>query len=197
MQSDPLRRGDSVPLHVCLATIPPTSAKSASRQPFWFRLIPSRKVSQMIRVLRGCASLAIVVGTLSLNGLTPASAGDWLRFRGPNGAGVSLDDKAPPVEWSETKNMKWKFELPGPGLSCPIVVGNKVIVTCWSGYGTTTARDAKQDQLKRHLVCVDRQTGKKATTMRGTNGQSAPNCSRLSRLHRRITSGGKSGRRSR
>ncbi len=114
----------------------------------------------MNRVLRGCASLAIVVGMLGLNEMAPVSAGDWSRFRGPNGAGVSLDDKAPPVEWSETKNMKWKFELPGPGLSCPIVVGNKVIVTCWSGYGTTTARDAKQDQLKRHLVCVDRQTGK-------------------------------------
>ena len=63
------------------------------------------------------------------------------------------------MEWSETKNLKWKFELPGPGLSCPIVVGNKVIVTCWSGYGTTAARDAKQDQLKRHLVCVDRHSG--------------------------------------
>ena len=104
------------------------------------------------------AASAVVLG-LSL--AVPASGGDWLRFRGPNGAGVSLDEKAPPTEWSGAKNLKWKFELPGPGLSCPIVVGDKVLLTCWSGYGTPTARDAKQADLKLHLVCVDRKTGDK------------------------------------
>ena len=85
-------------------------------------------------------------------------AGDWTRFRGPNGAGVA-DGKAPPTEWSETKNLKWKVALPGPGLSSPIVVGDKVLVTCWSGYAAGEDSSNDQKDLRRHLVCVDRKTG--------------------------------------
>jgi outer membrane protein assembly factor BamB len=118
----------------------------------------------MILVHRFVPLLVASVLVLGLSIATPAIGGDWPRFRGPNGAGVSTDEKAPPTEWSETKNLKWKFELPGPGLSCPIVVGNKIVLTCWSGYGTPGARDAKQADLKLHLVCVDRQTGDKLWT---------------------------------
>ena len=65
---------------------------------------------------------------------------DWPRFRGPNGSGVSTEKKPLPAEWSDTKNLKWKAELPGPGNSCPIVVGDRVFVTCWTGY-----HDGSQD----------------------------------------------------
>ena len=55
--------------------------------------------------------------------------GDWSRFRGPNGSGIS-EEKAPtPTNWSEKENLKWKIPLPGAGVSCPIVVGNRVFVT--------------------------------------------------------------------
>ncbi len=83
-----------------------------------------------------------------------ALAGDWSRFRGPNGSGVSPDSTPTPVTWSETENLKWKTDLPGKGRSSPIIVGNRVFVTCWSG----GEEDPKT--LKRHLVCVDRETGK-------------------------------------
>jgi outer membrane protein assembly factor BamB len=99
-----------------------------------------------------------------LAGLTAASpsamASDWARFRGPNGAGVSSDAAPVPTEWSESKNLKWKLDLPGPGLSSPIVVGDKVFVTCWSGYGMTRESLGRLENLKRHLVCVNRHTGK-------------------------------------
>ncbi len=86
----------------------------------------------------------------------PASAqADWLRFRGPNGSGVSDSDA--PTEFSKDKNMKWKLELPGQGVSSPIVVGDKVFVTCYSGYGF---EDGELEDLKRHLICADRKTGK-------------------------------------
>jgi len=99
--------------------------------------------------------------TLLLFGLSAAvSAGDWPRFRGPNGDGIAPDDKAPPVEFSATKNLKWKLELPGPGLSCPIVVGDRVYLTCWSGYATPQVQNGRFEDLKRHLVCIDRKTGK-------------------------------------
>ena len=51
-------------------------------------------------------------------------AEDWTRFRGTGGAGVS--SKAAPVNWSPDKNIKWKTELPGAGVSCPIIVGDKI-----------------------------------------------------------------------
>jgi hypothetical protein len=90
---------------------------------------------------------------------SPLSAGDWTRFRGPNGQGIYEGTEALPVEWSDQDNLKWKCPLPGYGLSSPIVVQDKVFVTCWSGYAN--GKDVGSiDQLKRHLVCVNRLTGK-------------------------------------
>lgn len=87
-------------------------------------------------------------------------AGDWLRFRGPNGSGVSTDPEPLPVTWSPTEHLKWKVPLPGPGSSSPIIVGQRVLVTCWSGYGTDRADAGQMENLRRHLVCLDLQTGK-------------------------------------
>ena len=86
----------------------------------------------------------------------PAGA-DWPRFRGPNGSGVAADDTPTPTEFGETKNLRWKVELPGAGVSCPIVVGEKVFVTTYSGYG---ADGGTQLDLVRHLLCFDAKTGK-------------------------------------
>ena len=85
-------------------------------------------------------------------------AEDWTRFRGTSATGVS--DKAAPVNWSPTKNIKWSTELPGAGVSCPILVADKVFVTCYSGYGLERSKPGNLEDLKRHLVCVNRSTGK-------------------------------------
>ncbi len=88
---------------------------------------------------------------------SPLWAGDWLRFRGPNGSGTSIDTSETPDSWGPEENICWKVELPGPGLSSPIVVGKQVFVTCWTGYGADESQS--QDSLRRHLLCVDRATG--------------------------------------
>lgn len=88
------------------------------------------------------------------------ASADWLRFRGPNGSGIAAENQAWPIKWSESENLKWQLDLPGPGSSSPIVVGQRVFVTCWSGYGLNRESPGEQSQLQRHLVCVDRQTGK-------------------------------------
>ncbi|MEQ2008992.1 MAG: PQQ-binding-like beta-propeller repeat protein, partial [Limisphaerales bacterium] len=84
-----------------------------------------------------------------------AAEPDWPRFRGPNGSGIATGAQ-PPTTWSYTQNLKWKTELPGPGTSSPIVVGGRVFVTCWTGYGAAKGKSA----LTRELVCVDRASGK-------------------------------------
>jgi hypothetical protein len=91
--------------------------------------------------------------------ICPASASDWARFHGPDGSGVSPDAQPFPVKWSETGNLKWKRKLPGPGSSSPIVVGQRVFVTCWTGYGTDRDNVGNEEDLRRHLVCLDRRTG--------------------------------------
>jgi len=53
---------------------------------------------------------------------------EWWGFRGPGGNGV-LESKALPIEWSDTKNVAWKAEIPGKGHSSPIVVGGRVFLT--------------------------------------------------------------------
>ena len=83
---------------------------------------------------------------------------DWPGFLGTGGTATSVDSEATPTKWSDTKNVKWKIDLPGKGVSSPIVVGDKIFVTAYSGYGVG-GEDEKIDDLKRHLVCVDRATG--------------------------------------
>ncbi|MCA9030689.1 MAG: PQQ-binding-like beta-propeller repeat protein, partial [Planctomycetaceae bacterium] len=96
------------------------------------------------------------VGFCFLLMFSAASAEDWNRFRGANGSGVTSD--AAPTEWSATKNMAWSINLPGRGVSSPIIVGDKVFVTCYSGYGIP-GEDGQIEDLKRHLVCVNRSNG--------------------------------------
>src|SRR5579864_2551119 len=84
---------------------------------------------------------------------------DWAQFRGPHGLGTS-PEKGLPVEWSSDKNIVWRTPLPGAGGSCPITVGKRIYLTCYSGYGADPAKVGKMEDLKRHLVCLDRASGK-------------------------------------
>jgi outer membrane protein assembly factor BamB len=54
-------------------------------------------------------------------------AENWAQWRGPLGTGAAIKGN-PPVEFSETKNLKWKTEIPGKGHATPIVWGDKIIV---------------------------------------------------------------------
>lgn len=101
-----------------------------------------------------------VAGTLCAASLATVNAADWERFRGPNGTGISLDADPLPVTFSDKENLQWKVALPGAGVSCPIVVGDKVFVSCYSGYGIDRANPGDMKALKRHLVCFERATGK-------------------------------------
>jgi outer membrane protein assembly factor BamB len=75
------------------------------------------------------------------------SAADWPQFRGPNGSAVSTEATAPGPKLAAA----WSIDLPGRGLSSPIVVGEKVFITCSSG----------PDQANLHVFCFSAVDGKK------------------------------------
>jgi len=104
-----------------------------------------------------CATAAVLLAGFLSGAATPlrAAGPDWPRFRGPNGSGIATGAQ-PPSTWSDTQNLKWKTELPGPGTSSPILVGDRMFLTCWTGPGVGKGKGS----LSRELLCVDRATGK-------------------------------------
>jgi outer membrane protein assembly factor BamB len=51
----------------------------------------------------------------------------WPQWRGPLLNGVAPHAR-PPVEWSETKNVRWKVAIPGKGSATPVVWGDRLYV---------------------------------------------------------------------
>ncbi|VTT97623.1 Pyrrolo-quinoline quinone OS=Pirellula staleyi (strain ATCC 27377 / DSM 6068 / ICPB 4128) GN=Psta_2735 PE=4 SV=1: PQQ_2 [Gemmataceae bacterium] len=98
------------------------------------------------------------VALLFLAGAAAAPAADLPRFRGPDGSGVSPETGLP-VTWSAKENVAWKADLYGPGASSPVFFGDKIFITCWTGYKVPGAPGGTQADLRRHLVCLDRKTG--------------------------------------
>ena len=93
----------------------------------------------------------------------------WGQWRGPlaTGAAPKAD---PPVEWSETKNIRWKTKLPGLGHSSPVVWGDLVFVTTAEMTGakkpftgvTPDGAHNNMNPLFDHqfaVMAIDRQTG--------------------------------------
>ena len=116
-------------------------------------------------VLCGCGTNDSAPGEASAQaGDVPTSAvagtpGDWSRFRGPGGDGVSLAEKLP-TEWSSDENIAWKTPLPGPGASSPVVWGDRIFLTCFTGYANPQESGGSLEDLKRHVMAFDRSNGK-------------------------------------
>ncbi len=75
------------------------------------------------------AALALAAGVAMA--APPASSdveGGWPAWRGPSRTG-SAPGGNPPIEWSETKNIRWKKAIPGLGLSSPILLGDRLYLT--------------------------------------------------------------------
>ena len=96
---------------------------------------------------------------------------DWLQWRGPMGQGIADQSKVP-IEWSETKNIAWRAQLPGRGWSSPLIVGNQVWVT--AAHETIASEEQSKERLKAntgsqplivlselriHAICIDKETG--------------------------------------
>jgi outer membrane protein assembly factor BamB len=97
----------------------------------------------------------------------------WPQWRGPFFNGMARGDA--PIVWSDTKNIKWKAQIPGRGFSTPVIWGDKVFLTTAipSGKAAETAAAAAPAEGRRggggsgplaehrfEVLCLDRKTGK-------------------------------------
>jgi outer membrane protein assembly factor BamB len=96
--------------------------------------------------MRSFGNRFLQMSVLVVVGLVNGWSGDWPRFRGPNGSGVSAC-KGLPVEFSQFKNLAWKTAVPS-GVSSPVLMADRVFVTAADGN-------------KRLVMCLDSRTGKR------------------------------------
>ncbi len=81
-----------------------------------------------------CTSCALFA-VLTVSNIDIALAGQyWPQWRGPLGSGVAPHAN-PPLEWSESKNIRWKLALPGTGHSTPIIWRDLLYITSAVPYG--------------------------------------------------------------
>ncbi|MBN1184034.1 MAG: PQQ-like beta-propeller repeat protein [Bacteroidales bacterium] len=131
-----------------------------------------------MRVTLICAILSLLL--ISSNSFAASGENYWPNWRGPDYTGVAKNAN-PPVTWNETENIKWKKELPGEGISTPIVWENKIIfldsIEVGSGSAPSAGRGGRggsssASEYKFVIVCIDRETGD--TIWRETAIQTTP-----------------------
>jgi outer membrane protein assembly factor BamB len=109
------------------------------------------------------AALLLLAASIAADG---AGEEFWPQWRGPHATGVSRR-ATPPVEWSETKNVRWKLEIPGRGSSSPVVWGDRLFLLSAvpagvQGPASHQSRSAIQPRdVHRFIVlAIDRRTGR-------------------------------------
>ncbi len=98
----------------------------------------------------GIGLCGIMIGLLFIGSgtLTAQETARWPQFRGPTGQGIA-PDATPLLEWSETKNVRWKTEIAGLGHSSPVIWDDQL----WVATATTDGKEIS-------LVCLNRHDGK-------------------------------------
>lgn len=133
-----------------------------------------RPVSYRRCLLLVCLASSLLGGTFAPFPVTVIGADPetthWPQWRGPLATGVAPTSN-PPVEWSETKNIRWKTPLPGKGHSTPVIWGDYVFVTTaipdgaaleprFSGVPGAHDNAAITHHQQYAVLALDRRTGK-------------------------------------
>ena len=71
--------------------------------------------------------LLVVSSIIIISASVHAQQAQWPSLRGPNYNGL-VHQGNPPVEWSETKNIRWKTVIPGAGHASPVLWGDYLYV---------------------------------------------------------------------
>ncbi len=100
----------------------------------------------------------------------------WPQFRGPGGSGVA-DDEQPPIEIGP-ENVRWKVPAPS-GLSSPIVVGDKLVITAFDdgklytiAYHRADGREAwRAEAVAKEIEPFYKAEGSPAASTSATDGE--------------------------
>jgi outer membrane protein assembly factor BamB len=94
----------------------------------------------------------LLASAIAISAPLADSDGHWPQWRGPLMTGVAPNGN-PPLEWSESKNVRWKVEIPGKGSASPVVWGDRIFVQtavpAEEKVETATAADAQPAPGKR------------------------------------------------
>jgi outer membrane protein assembly factor BamB len=119
-------------------------------------------------VSKFCTSATFLVALVITSASLALSAADgdryWPQWRGPEGTGISRLAK-PPVEWSETKNIRWKKEIPGRGAGTPVIWADLLFVSTAVPVGASeaeahAARGKAPGAHKYVVMALDRKDGR-------------------------------------
>jgi len=104
---------------------------------------------------------ALGVGLAMSAGAGAQQGQGWPTWRGPQNTGGSPAAK-PPVEWSESKNVRWKVEIPGRGSASPIVWQERVYVLTAvpAGADLASSHAASKGKNRYVVIAIDRKSGK-------------------------------------
>lgn len=92
----------------------------------WFALVCPVLFTLLVNVFSTSSAISPV-----------ADPAHWPHWRGPSFTGMARSSA--PVEFSETKNVKWKVALAGRGFSTPVIWGDKMFLTTAIPTGKTIA----------------------------------------------------------
>lgn len=114
----------------------------------------------------GLAAIGVVLLTFALAGQNAPADRFWPQWRGPHASGAA-STADPPTEWSETRNIRWKVEIPGRGTGSPVAWGDRIYLLSAvpagiDGPASHEPRGQIQPrELHRFLVmAIDRHTGR-------------------------------------
>jgi outer membrane protein assembly factor BamB len=94
---------------------------------------------------------------ISLHVVLSAAESDWAYWRGPAATGMARGDA--PLNWSDTKGIRWKATVQGRGFSSPVVWGDRLFLTTAVPADAAAAR-ARLVEHRFVVLCFDRKTGK-------------------------------------
>ena len=120
--------------------------------------------------MKTCKIISIIISLFIVSNTFAQSKSNWSQWRGPLATGAA-EKGNPPVEFSETKNLKWKTPIPGKGHATPVVWKKNIIVqtaipTAEMGDSTLKGEPSRMPGTSTNFVqdfkviLIDRETGK-------------------------------------
>jgi len=127
-------------------------------------------MTKRLSVIGGMLSLIALATIVLVAGSATSDHEHWPQWRGPFFNGVAKGS-APPVEFSDMKNIKWKTAIPGRGFSTPVIWGDRIFLTTAVPTGKITKIPLSEDigdgggvgrgeEHKFVVMCLDKNAGK-------------------------------------